>query len=61
VSYPTIRATLDRVIGNLRQSLSGSPPDAVTELLARLVERGEMEPGTAKRIRAAHRTAMDRA
>jgi hypothetical protein len=60
VSYPTIRGTLDRVIEHLRQSLSGAPPDAVTELLAGLVERGELEPGTAKRIRAAHRGVLER-
>jgi hypothetical protein len=60
VSYPTIRATLDRVIAHLRQSLSGSPPDAMTELLASLVERGEIEPGTAKSIRAAYRGMMEK-
>lgn len=60
VSYPTIRATLDRVISNLRQSLSGTPPDAMTELLATLLERGEIEPATAKRIRGAYRSMMER-
>lgn len=60
VSYPTIRLSLDRVIEHLRQSLSGAPPDAVTELLAKLVERGEIEPGTAKSIRAAHRGMLER-
>jgi hypothetical protein len=60
VSYPTIRATLDRVIDNLRQSMHGSPPDAVTDLLAGMVERGEIEPGTAKSIRAAHRKVLER-
>jgi hypothetical protein len=61
VSYPTIRASLDRVIANLRQSLSGAPPDALTGLLADLVERGEIKPGIAKSIRAAHRDAMEKA
>jgi len=60
VSYPTIRATLDRVIANLRQSLSGAPPDPLTNLLAELVERGEIKVGTAKAIRAVHRAALDR-
>ena len=60
VSYPTIRASLDRVISNLRQSLNGEPPDAVTELLAKLVERGEIEAGTARSIREAHRSAVER-
>ena len=60
VSYPTIRLALDRVIANLQQSLSGEPPDAVTELLAKLVERGEIEAGTARSIREAHRSAVER-
>jgi len=60
VSYPTIRATLDRVIANLRQTLSGAPPDPMTELLADLVERGEIKVSTAKNIRAAHRKALER-
>jgi hypothetical protein len=61
VSYPTIRASLDRVIANLRQSMNGNPPDAMTTLLAELVERGQMEPALARKIRAAHRDAIDRA
>jgi hypothetical protein len=59
VSYPTIRATLDRVITNLRQSLSGAPPDPMTGLLANLVERGEIKVGVAKQIRAVYRTALE--
>ena len=60
VSYPTIRATLDRVIANLRQTISGIPPDPVTDLLAELIERGEIKASTAKSIRAAHRKALER-
>jgi hypothetical protein len=60
VSYPTIRGTLDRVIANLRQSLNGAPPDAMTGLLADLVERGEMKVATAKAIRAVYRAALER-
>ena len=60
VSYPTIRATLDRVIENLRSCLRGAPPDAVTELLAKMVERGEIEPGTARSIRAVYRGTLER-
>jgi hypothetical protein len=59
VSYPTIRATLDRVIANLRQSLNGAPPDPMTGLLADLVERGEIKVGVAKQIRAVYRTALE--
>jgi len=60
VSYPTIRLALDRVIANLQQSIKGSPPDALTELLAKLLERGEIEPATARGIRAAHRDVLER-
>jgi hypothetical protein len=60
VSYPTIRATLDRVIANLRQSLNGAPPDPMTGLLADLVERGEIKVAAAKQIRAVYRMALDR-
>ena len=59
VSYPTIRATLDRVIANLRQSLNGAPPDPMTGLLADLVERGEIKVATAKQIRNVHRAALE--
>ena len=59
VSYPTIRASLDRVIANLRQSMSGSPPDRLWELLAELVERGEIKVSTAKNIRAVHRKTIE--
>ena len=59
VSYPTIRASLDRVIANLRQSISGVPPDSMTDLLADLVERGEIKVNTAKNIRAVYRKALE--
>ena len=59
VSYPTIRATLDRVIANLRRSLNGAAPDPMTGLLADLVERGEIKVAAAKRIRNVYRTALE--
>jgi len=55
-----LNASLDRVIANLRRRLNGSPPDAMTELLAAMVERGEIDAGTAKSIRAAHRNMLER-
>jgi hypothetical protein len=61
VSYPTIRATLDKVIEELRQRLNAGARDEMTELLAGLVERGELKPATAKSIRALHRNMMERA
>ena len=60
VSYPTIRSALDRVIGNLQQCVKGSPPDAMTELLAKMLERGEIEPATAKSIRAVYRESLEK-
>ncbi len=60
VSYPTIRASLDRIISNLRQALNGQPPDPLTELLARLIERGELKPATARTIRSVYREALER-
>ena len=59
VSYPTIRASLDRVIANLRHALKGNPADQMTELLAGLVERGELKPAVAKSIRTLYRSAIE--
>ncbi len=50
VSYPTIRARLDRVIARLNEILEGRRPDPLRELLADLVERGELNGSTARRI-----------
>ena len=60
VSYPTIRATLDRVIAKLRQGLNGAAPDLMTGLLADLVERGEIKVATAKQIRNVYRAVLKR-
>lgn len=51
VSYPTIRARLDRTIARLREVLAGRPPDPVIELVADLVERGEISTAGARAIR----------
>ena len=51
VSYPTIRARLDKVIDRLRRLIDGSPPDPVAELLADLVERGELTLSGARAVR----------
>ena len=51
VSYPTIRARLDRVIERLKGLVEGRKPDAVQEVLATLVERGELSAGGARAIR----------
>jgi hypothetical protein len=51
VSYPTIRLRLDRVIERLQRVLEGKPNDPLVELLARLVERGEMSASGARAVR----------
>ncbi len=51
VSYPTIRARLDRTIARLREVLAGRTPDPVIELVADLVERGEISTAGARAIR----------
>jgi len=61
VSYPTIRASLDRVIVQLRQRSGQGGRDEMTELLAGLVERGEIKPAAAKTIRALNRSLVERA
>jgi hypothetical protein len=38
----------------------GAPPDPMTELLAKMVERGEIEPRTARSIRAVYRSTLER-
>jgi len=58
VSYPTIRARLDRVIARLEAIRSGRKPDALTELLATLVERGELASSAARAIREAARKEL---
>lgn len=51
VSYPTIRARLDRTIDRLRSAVDRRTPDPVTELLADLVERNELSVSGARRLR----------
>ena len=50
VSYPTIRTRLNRLIARLEAILQGCTPDPLRELLARMVERGELSAPTARRI-----------
>jgi len=57
VSNPTIRARLDRVIERLRKILAGRKPDPLSELLADMVQRGELSTGGALTIREAARRA----
>ena len=55
VSYPTIRLRVDRVIEHLRQLVNGAKPDAMMQLLAELVERGEITVSAARSVRDLYR------
>ncbi len=57
VSYPTIRTRVDRVIARLRETIEGRQPDELTELLATLLERGEITASAARRVRDTARQA----
>ena len=52
VSYPTIRSRFTRVVERTRAVMEGRPVDPLNELLASLVERGELSPASARAIRA---------
>jgi hypothetical protein len=60
ISYPTVRARLDRLIERLNRSLEGRPTDAMSEMLATLVERGEISPSSARKIQELNRKAYRR-
>lgn len=60
VSYPTIRARLDRLLERLRGLLAGRQADPVAELLADLVERGEMTVSAAHAVLDLHRKELHR-
>lgn len=51
VSYPTIKLRFDRVVARVEQAVAGRPPDPLTELLATLVDRGEVTGSAARSIR----------
>lgn len=51
VSYPTIRGRLDKVIERLRGVMEDREPDPLAELLAALVQRGELSVSSARAIR----------
>ncbi len=58
VSYPTIRSRLDGVIRRLSAAVEGRTPSPLQDLLAELIERGELHGPTARKILdAARRSA----
>jgi hypothetical protein len=60
VSYPTIRGRLDRLLERLNALVSGRPREPLAELLADLVERGEMTPSAARQVLDLHRKEVKR-
>jgi hypothetical protein len=55
VSYPTIRAKADRLIARVQQIVGGASPDPMMQLLADLVERGEITVSAARSLRDLYR------
>ena len=55
VSYPTIRARLDKLLERLKALVAGRPRDPMSELLADLIGRGEIVPAAARAILDFHR------
>lgn len=58
VSYPTIRLRLNRLIVRLEAAQTDQPLDPMAEMLADLVERGEMTIAAAKSALAVHRKTV---
>ena len=59
VSYPTIRARLDRLIARLKAVLENRPLDPMAQLLGDLVERGQISSGAARSVLDAHRKLLE--
>lgn len=55
ISYPTIRIRVDRLIERVRQITAGASPDPMMQLLADLVERGEITVPAARSVRDLYR------
>jgi hypothetical protein len=55
VSYPTIRSKVDRLIERVQQIVGGTTPDPMMQLLANLVERGEITVSAARAVRDLYR------
>ena len=60
VSYPTMRARLDRLIERVARAAEGRAADPMAEFLADLVEKERLSIRTARSIRDLHRRLMRR-
>lgn len=58
VSYPTLRARLDKVIARLTELAAGRRPDPMAELLATMIERGQITAKDGQRLLKTHRTCL---
>jgi hypothetical protein len=55
ISYPTIRARVDKLMERVRQIMAGATSDPMMQLLADLVERGEIAVPAARAVRDLYR------
>ncbi len=60
ISYPTMRARLDELIGRLKAAVEKRPVDPLREYLADLIARGQITSSAARRIRDLHDQAVVR-
>jgi hypothetical protein len=58
VSYPTVRARLDRLIAKVWAAEDPRPADPLERRLRLLVADGRVDPGLAKELLASHRAAL---
>lgn len=58
VSYPTIRARLDRLIKRVEELQQDKAPDQLAHKLADLVEGGSLMPQAAREVLELHRTLL---
>src|SRR5438874_12714294 len=58
VSYPTVRARLDRLIAKVKAAEDPRPADPLERKLRLLVADGKVEPALARELLAAHRAAL---
>ena len=57
VSYPTLRARLDRLIERIRE-LDTEPADAFRQSLRNLIAEGSLEPESARQLLALHQATL---
>ena len=57
VSYPTVRARLDRLIAKVRAAEDPRAADPLEQKLRVLVADGQLSPSVAKELLAAHRVS----